>query len=163
MEIVRNYDSPIGTLLLRATESGLASISFADGPAAPSALDPADCSLDRIISDTEKWLDVYFSGSVPDFTPQLAVRTTVFRAEIYDILLRIPYGQTRTYGEIAAGMAAVRGIPRMSARAVGSAVGHNPVPIIIPCHRVIGADGGLTGYSGGLEKKEFLLRLEKII
>ena len=87
----------------------------------------------------------------------------MFRAEIYDILLRIPYGQTRTYGEIAADMAAVRGIPRMSARAVGSAVGHNPVPIIIPCHRVIGADGGLTGYSGGLEKKEFLLRLEKII
>ena len=163
MEAMRNYPSPAGTLVLRATESGLASISFADETLSPSAADNGSRSAARILADTEKWLDMYFSGSVPDFTPQLDVRTTAFRSEVYGILLRIPYGRTMTYGEIAAGIATSRGTPKMSARAVGSAVGHNPVPIIIPCHRVIGADGGLTGYSGGLDKKEFLLRLEKII
>ena len=110
---------------------------------------------------TEKWLDIYFSGNIPDFTPPISLSGTPFKLMIWEMLRGIPYGETVSYGDIAKQAAEKRGIEKMSSQAVGGAVGKNPVAIIIPCHRVIGADGSLTGYGGGIEKKEFLLRLEK--
>lgn len=114
-----------------------------------------------IFAQTCSWLDIYFSGKAPDFTPKISLQTTPFRRAVYDILLTIPYGQTMTYGEIARTLAKQLGIDHMSAQAVGGAVGHNPISIIIPCHRVIGAGGRLTGYAGGLDRKTSLLKLEK--
>lgn len=109
------------------------------------------------------WLDIYFSGNEPDFTPKLNPQGSPFRKTVWDIMLKIPYGKTTTYGQIAQQIAKQKGIKNMSAQAVGGAVGHNPISIIIPCHRVIGANGNLTGYAGGLDKKCYLLKLEKAI
>ena len=114
-----------------------------------------------VFDQTAAWLDIYFSGRDPGFTPELALRGTPFRKAVWEILLTIPFGRTMSYGEIAETVARQMGKPRMSAQAVGGAVGHNPVSIIVPCHRVIGADGSLTGYAGGLEKKARLLSLER--
>ena len=108
-----------------------------------------------------KWLDVYFSGKEPDFTPPLRMETTPFRKAVWEILLTIPFGQTMTYGEIADMIAGRTGLEKMSAQAVGGAVGHNAISLIIPCHRVVGSNGSLTGYAGGIEKKVKLLTMEK--
>jgi len=116
-----------------------------------------------IFTQTIKWLDTYFGGKVPDFTPPISLQTTPFRKAVYEILISIPYGQTMTYGEIANILAEQKGIERMLAQAVGGAVGHNPISIIIPCHRVVGTDGSLTGYAGGLDRKIKLLKLEKAL
>ncbi len=110
---------------------------------------------------TARWLDIYFSGAAPDFTPKIAPRGTEFRMRVWRILMEIPWGQTMTYGEIASRIERERGGVRMSARAVGSAVGHNPISLIIPCHRVTGARGSLTGYAAGIDKKFRLLEMEK--
>ena len=107
---------------------------------------------------TEKWLDVYFSGREPDFTPPLRMEGTPFRMRVWELLREIPYGSLTSYGAIAEKLRAA-GI-KASPRAVGGAVGANPVSIIVPCHRVIGSDGSLTGYAGGIETKKALLRLE---
>lgn len=115
-----------------------------------------------VFAETKKWLDLYFQGKEPDFTPQLSLKGSPFRMTVWEILLAIPYGQTITYGEIAARIAAQKGIPHMSAQAVGGAVGHNPISIIVPCHRVVGTNGSLTGYAGGIDKKMELLKLEKV-
>ena len=110
-----------------------------------------------------QWLDLYFSGHTPSFVPAWSTpNLTHFQHEVQSALRAIPWGQTRTYGDIAAEIARARGIPKMSAQAVGQAVGANPLCILIPCHRVIGANGTLTGYGGGLENKKALLRLEGI-
>ncbi len=114
-----------------------------------------------IFKNARKWLDIYFSGREPDFTPPLLLRGSDFQNEVWNLLRKIPYGQTATYGEIAKRLASARGIERMSARAVGAAVGRNPISIIVPCHRVIGASGGLTGYAAGADKKAYLLNLER--
>ena len=108
------------------------------------------------------WLDQYFSGKIPDFTPHIHLEGTPFQKEVWEILLTIPYGQTVTYKHIAQLIAKRRGLPpnKMSAQAVGGAVGRNPIPIIVPCHRVIGTDGTLTGYAGGLWRKQWLLEHE---
>ena len=107
-----------------------------------------------------EWLDIYFSGKAPDFTPPLAIEgASPFRRRVWEILLQIPFGGTLTYGQIAARIQRETG-KRVSAQAVGGAVGHNPISIIIPCHRVVGSDGSLTGYAGGLDKKLALLKLE---
>ncbi|MCR5662364.1 MAG: methylated-DNA--[protein]-cysteine S-methyltransferase [bacterium] len=113
-----------------------------------------------IFDETRRWLDIYFSGKNPSFTPPLLMRATSFRKAVWEILLTIPYGKTTTYGEIAAALAQKRGVPRISAQAVGNAVGHNAISLIIPCHRVIGANGGLTGYAAGIDRKACLLDLE---
>ena len=115
-----------------------------------------------VFKDTCRWLDTYFSGKDPGFTPPLAMRTTPFRKQVWEIMLQIPYGRTLTYGEIADKIAKKRGIKKMSAQAVGGAVGHNSISLIIPCHRVIGSDGNLTGYAGGIKTKIKLLNLEGI-
>lgn len=111
---------------------------------------------------TARWLDIYFEGREPDFTPPLSPAGTGFQTVVWDILRNIPYGMTVTYGAIAAETADRLGVKKMSAQAVGGAVGHNPVSVIIPCHRVLGKNGSLTGYAGGLERKLALLRLEGI-
>lgn len=113
-----------------------------------------------IFQDTIRWLDIYFGGKNPNFTPRLSMKTTPFRRSVWNVMLTIPYGQTMTYGRIAEIIAAQRGISRMSAQAVGNAVAHNAISIIIPCHRVVG-NGSLTGYAGGLNRKTELLKLEQ--
>jgi methylated-DNA-[protein]-cysteine S-methyltransferase len=115
-----------------------------------------------IFEDVKKWLDIYFAGKEPDFMPPLMPKGNNFQQSIWSILRKIPYGQINTYGEIAKQFVAENGSARMSARAVGNAVGHNPISILIPCHRVMGKNGSLTGYAGGIDKKLKLLQLEGI-
>ncbi len=117
---------------------------------------------DKILGDTKKWLDLYFSGEEPDFTPKLKLEGTEFRRDVWKILLEIPYGETLSYKDIANKLMASGKYERISAQAVGGAVGHNPLSIIIPCHRVVGTSGSLTGYAGGLARKVRLLELEGI-
>ena len=156
------YDSPLGKMIMTSDGESLTGLWFteksryADENAA--ALTERDLPVFR---ETARWLDVYFGGGIPAFTPPLLLRGTTFRKAVWDILLTIPYGQTTTYGAIAAALAEERGVPRMAAQAVGGAVGHNLVSLIVPCHRVIGADGTLTGYGGGLDRKARLLALEQ--
>ena len=111
-------------------------------------------------AETEKWLDIYFSGKIPDFTRYLIENPTPFRKKVSDIMLRIPYGKTTTYNSIAAEIATNAGIAKMSAQAIGGAVGWNPICIIVPCHRGVGSNGCLTGYGGGIRNKIALLKLE---
>lgn len=115
-----------------------------------------------IFKKTSKWLDVYFKGNVPDFTPKYKIENlTPFRKEVIDIINENPFGKTLTYNDIAKIIAKKRGIEKMSSQAVGGAVGWNPICIIIPCHRVVGTNGSLTGYGGGIKNKVALLTLEK--
>ena len=164
MEYLWHYDSPLGGMTMASDGRALTALRF-DRPGLTG--DGADIRRETrwlpVFDDTCRWLDRYFSGQVPDFTPSLSLCGTPFRQAVWEILLTIPYGQTMFYGEIATCVAEARGIGRMSAQAVGGAVGHNPIAIIVPCHRVIGADGSLTGYAAGLDKKRRLLQLEKII
>ena len=114
-----------------------------------------------IFKDVSRWLDIYFSGREPDFTPDFRIdNATPFRKNVLEILSHIPFGKVLTYGEIAKTIAERNGLAKMSAQAVGGAVGWNPICIIVPCHRVIGANNKLTGYGGGIENKIALLRLE---
>lgn len=117
---------------------------------------------DKILGETKKWLDLYFSGEEPNFTPRLKLEGTEFRRDVWKILLEIPYGETLSYKDIAEKLMASGKYERMSSQAVGGAVGHNPISIIIPCHRVVGTSGSLTGYAGGLARKVKLLELEGI-
>ena len=114
----------------------------------------------HVFEETSQWLNIYFSGRQPKFIPRILLKGTAFRQAVWQVLLTIPYGETMTYGEIAALLAAERGVPRISAQAVGGAVGHNPIAIIVPCHRVIGKGGKMTGYAGGIHRKEWLLDSE---
>ena len=151
-----HYDSPLGGMTMVSDGISLTALKFdgtrfafkfADGIPATTAL--------PVFDETRCWLDLYFAGKKPDFTPSLAPLGTPFQQKVWDILLTIPYGKTMSYGDVARRIS-----PTMSAQAIGGAVGRNPIGIIIPCHRVIGADGSLTGYGGGLERKRWLLELE---
>ena len=157
-----HYTSPLGGITLSSDSKTLTGLWFDGQKYFPRKLveESSEAEL-PIFTQTCNWLDIYFSGKEPGFTPPISLNTTQFQKAVYDILLTIPYGQTMTYGEIAKIIANQQGAEHMSAQAVGSAVGHNPVSIIIPCHRVVGADGSLTGYAGGLDKKTALLKLEK--
>ena len=163
MQYTAHYRSPLGTILLAADDAGLTGLWF-EGQryfALHLAADYIEKETD-ILMQAKKWLDIYFSGHEPDFLPPLHVEGTSFHREVCEIMLSIPYGKTMTYGEIAQTLASRRGITKMSARAVGGAVGHNEISIIIPCHRVIGANGNLTGYGGGISRKVRLLELEGV-
>ena len=116
----------------------------------------------HVLAETKRWLDHYFSGEEPGFTPPLNPAGNEFRQAVWRLLLDIPYGQTTTYGAIADLLAKRRGVAKMSAQAVGGAVGHNEISIIVPCHRVVGANGNLTGYGSGLNNKIKLLQLEGV-
>ena len=161
MDYVWHYDSPLGGITLGSDGKALTGLWFDDQEHYAVALPlHAECRKLPVFDETCSWLDIYFSGQAPGFTPELALRGTPFRKAVWEILLTIPFGKTMSYGEIAERLARQMGISRMSAQAVGWAVGHNPVSIIVPCHRVIGADGSLTGYAGGLERKARLLEIE---
>ena len=155
------YPSRLGDILLAADEIGLTGLWFFGQSYFADTLPDEHVSQETpVLTKAKRWLDIYFSGEEPKFTPPLHPVGTAFRQAVWKILLQIPYGQTVTYGEIAQQLAAEQGISTMSAQAVGGAVGHNKISIIIPCHRVIGADGSLTGYAGGIHKKIALLKLE---
>lgn len=161
MIFIQHYDSPLGGILLAADETGLTGLWF-DGQKFFARDLPAERVAQNTpaLSEVKRWLDIYFTGKEPDFMPPLHPIGSAFRRSVWDILLRIPYGQTTTYGEIARQLAEKQGRPRIAAQAVGGAVGHNKISIIIPCHRVVGTNGSLTGYAGGIDKKVKLLEWE---
>lgn len=164
MQYISTYHSPIGKILLAADETGLTGLWFDGQKYYANHLDAEHKEADMPIFETvQKWLDIYFSGQEPDFMPPVHLLGSSFQIRVWKLLQQIPYGQTVTYGELAQKIAEERGLAHMSAQAVGGAVGHNAVSIIVPCHRVVGSDGGLTGYAGGLEKKKYLLTLEGIL
>ena len=155
MLFLTHYASPLGPILLAADETGLTGLWFEGQKYFPSFLGVDYQEKETpILTETVRWLDVYFSGKDPGLLPPLHPQGSPFRQTVWDILLTIPRGQTITYGEIA------RRLGVRSAQAVGGAVGHNPISILIPCHRVVGSDGSLTGYAGGLDRKTRLLQLE---
>lgn len=163
MQYTKTYDSPLGEILLAADEQGLTGLWFDKEKYFARNLDPEHKPGDLpALKETCSWLEVYFSGIEPTFTPPLHIIGTPFQKEVWQILLQIPYGETVTYGDIAQQIASNRGVEKMSAQAVGGAVGHNEISIIIPCHRVVGTNGSLTGYAGGVDKKNFLLSLEGV-
>ena len=162
MPYTAHYKSPLGDILLAADDMGLTGLWFeGEKYYARHLAREHEMRRTAVHEQTAAWLDVYFSGEEPNFTPPLHPIGSAFRQEVWQILLQIPYGQTTTYGEIAGQLAEKHGMDHMSAQAVGGAVGHNEVSIIIPCHRVVGANGSLTGYAGGIDKKVRLLELEK--
>ena len=162
MEYIHHYHSPLGGITMASDGEALTGLWF-DGQkyfAVTLSKEHEEKRL-SVFEETDRWLDIYFQGKEPDFLPPVSFAGgSEFRQEVWKILLSIPYGKTMTYGEIAACIAKQRGLTRMSAQAVGGAVGHNPISIIVPCHRVVGTDGSLTGYAGGIDKKVGLLKLE---
>ena len=155
------YKSKLGDILLAADAIGLTGLWFEGQKYFARGLgsEYEERKL-PLFKDGKCWLDLYFSGQEPKFQIPIHLIGTSFQQEVWELLCEIPYGETRTYGEIAAKLAKRRGIVSMSAQAVGGAVGHNEVSIIIPCHRVVGTNGSLTGYAGGIDKKVELLTLE---
>ena len=162
MDYIYRYDSPIGKMTMASDGTALTGLWF-DGQKyfAGTLSEPYEEKILPVFEDTISWLDTYFSGEIPDFTPELSVQSTPFRKAVWDILLTIPYGQTITYGEIADIIAQQTG-KKMSAQAVGGAVGHNPVSIIIPCHRVVGADGSMRGMQEVLTGKDSCWSLKEL-
>ncbi len=151
------YSSPVGKLLLRNEDEKLTDIIFAGDKVISIEEKDSD-----VLRKTKMWLDLYFSGKVPDFVPDFKLEGSDFQIQVLKEIQKIPYGENMTYGEIAREVAKERGIDKMSPQAVGNAAGKNRIPIIIPCHRVLGAGNRLKGYSGGIEIKKYLLELEGI-
>lgn len=164
MDFIHTYNSPLGKITLASDGKNLVGLWFDEGRffAEELSAEVEENTNLPIFDETLHWLDIYFSGKVPDFTPSLLVRGSEFRKRVCEILTEIPYGKTLTYGEIASRIAKERGLGKMSAQAVGGAVAHNPISLLIPCHRVIGANRNLTGYSGGIWRKIKLLELEGV-
>ncbi len=163
MDYLHHYVSPLGNMTLASDGQSLIGLWFDDQKHFACTLEePAQEKDLPVFEETIRWLDIYFEGGVPDFLPSLAPRGTAFQKEVWDALLTIPYGKTMTYGDIARILGKRRGFVKMSAQAVGGAVGYNPISLIIPCHRVVGTKGKLTGYAGGLDRKDKLLTLERI-
>lgn len=160
----QHYQSPLGRITMASDGDALIGLWFDGQKYFADTVKGEMTEQDLpVFKETARWLDRYFSGQQPDFTPPIAFRGKVseFRKEVWKLLLSIPYGQTTTYGEIARQISRQKGVSGMSAQAVGGAVGHNPISIIVPCHRVIGTNGNLTGYAGGIDKKVKLLELER--
>ena len=155
------YESPLGTMVMLGTLSYLTDLFFIDEAHAPS-YDDAEYieQLTGPFEVTIMWLDQYFNGKKPFITPPIQLEGTDFRKSVWSILQTISYGNTTTYGAIGKQIAQQQGKEKFSAQAVGGAVGYNPISIIIPCHRVIGSNGKLTGYAGGIERKKYMLDLE---
>ncbi len=145
------YHSPLGPIALTTEGEAITKLAFSPidtlGTIVPIETIP-------LFQSTRRWLDLYFSGHKPDFTPPLSLHGTAFQQRVWQALLEIPYGHTTTYGALA------RRIGCRSAQAIGQAVGRNPVAIIVPCHRVVGSNGSLTGYAYGVERKRHLLQIE---
>lgn len=163
MHYIYEYKSPIGDITMASDGTSLIGLWFNKQKYFASTLSSKyEYKSLPIFEETILWLDTYFSGIKPDFIPQIKLNGTSFRIEIWQMLQQIPYGTTLTYGDIAKKIAIKKGLATMSAQAVGGAVGHNPISIIIPCHRLLGSNGSLTGYAGGIDKKTALLKLEGI-
>lgn len=161
MEYISEYSSPIGDILLASDEKAVTGLWFKEQKYFAATLDKENGQGETLVlKEAKLWLDGYFAGKRVDTTVPLAPKGSAFRQEVWKILMEIPYGEVATYGEIARRMAERMGRISMSAQAVGGAVGHNPVSILIPCHRVVGTDGSLTGYAAGTDKKKWLLELE---
>lgn len=156
------YESPLGRLLLAAEENGLCGLWLEGQKYFASGLkEPTEDPESPILRLASGWLDAYFAGQKPEIRElPLKIQGSDFRQRVWKLLCGIPYGEVTTYGELAKRLGVETGWGSMSAQAVGGAVGHNPISIIIPCHRVVGADGSLTGYAGGISKKLWLLRHE---
>ncbi len=162
MQNITYYHSPLGTLLIAAEEAHITGVWFEGQSYFAQTLDPQTEEVETpVLLEAKRWLDMYFSGRKPDCLPPLRPRGTAFQQEVWEILLTIAYGKTMTYGEIAVILAKKQGRAHMSAQAIGGAVGHNPISILIPCHRVVGKDGAMTGYAGGVNRKLALLQLEQ--
>jgi len=158
VKYIMRVPSPIGELTLVAEEEKLTEIRFDN--AGPVQGEVTERKI-PVLRKTAEWLDIYFSGKEPDFMPEIEAKGSEFRKSVWKHIAKIPYGETVTYGQIAKRIAEERDIAHMAAQAVGGAVGANPVPLIVPCHRVMGSGGKLTGYGGGIEKKIILLEIEK--
>ncbi len=154
--LTTHYDSPLGGMTMASDGQALIALCF-DGTKSGARFS-GSVSEEKalpVFDETRRWLDLYFAGKKPSFTPLLAPHGTSFQLQVWEALLTIPYGETVSYGDIAK-----RFSSKMSAQAIGGAVGCNPIGIIIPCHRVIGADGSLIGYGGGLDRKRWMLEME---
>lgn len=160
--IYTNLESPLGKITVSAENDALTGLWFVGQKYYPSHKDiGAYAPTHPIFIKLRQWLEDYFAGKRNRSLPKLEPNGTSFQKAVWEILLEIPYGHVSTYGEIAKKIAHSKGVSSMSAQAVGGAVGHNPISILIPCHRVVGANGSLTGYAGGLEKKKALLQIEQ--
>lgn len=155
------YSSPLGKLTLFSNGTHLTRLCF-DTTLDEKRLETSEMKDLSVFDESKRWLDEYFKGDEPKFTPNILLKGSEFQCEVWDLLRLIPYGKLSTYGNLAKQIAHKRGMIKMSARAVGTAVGRNPVPIIIPCHRVIGTNNKLTGFTGGIDKKVILLKCEHI-
>lgn len=166
MYYVMNYESPLGKIELASKGDELVGMWLEDQKYFFGSISGEDMERKDnhpVLLSAVHWLDCYFAGEKPEISKlPLAPAGSEFRKKVWNILCEIPYGATMTYGEIAKRIARESGKLRMSAQAVGGAVGHNPISIIIPCHRVVGTDGSLTGYAGGLTKKIWLLNHEGV-
>ena len=158
------YDAPYGRYVMAAEDGALTGLWLEGQKYFPSDLPEPSGEEAEIFARTRRWLDAYFAGRQPEVSAlPIAPRGSAFAQGVWQLLLEIPYGQTVTYGQLAKRLAEQRGLPQLSAQAVGGAVGHNPISVIIPCHRVLGVKNRLTGYAGGLDVKTFLLKLEGVL
>lgn len=163
MRVTHHYKSPLGGVTMLSDGEALLGLWFDGQKYFPADLPAREGEKNLPVwEQADRWLALYFAGKKPDFLPPLRMETTPFRRRVWQELLKIPYGQTTTYGELARRIASERGVDRFSAQAVGGAVGHNAISLMIPCHRVVGSGGELTGYAGGIEKKRALLTLEGV-
>ena len=161
MNYMCKYNSEIGNIIMVSDGENLTGLWFEGQKHFLNLFEEHQEDLE-IFSKAKEWLDIYFSGKKPEFSIPVLFSGTEFRVKIWNILKEIPYGEVITYGDIARRLAKEKGIRKMSAQAVGAAVGHNPISIIVPCHRVIGNNNNLTGYAGGIDRKKRLLQLEGI-
>lgn len=161
-QYIDTYASPLGIITMGSNGRQLTGLWFEGQKYFGDTLcdQPQHHAL-PIFDETRTWLDVYFQGKRPSFTPPMLLNDTPFRRTVWQLLLTIPYGETTTYKDIAMKWARQHGVKSISSQAVGGAVGRNPISIIIPCHRVIGTNGSLTGYAGGLDRKRWLLQWEQ--
>ena len=158
MLVTAFYDSPIGRMAMTADGAYITRLSFLHDKAEEPARGCKNAAMDAGF----RWLDEYYAGGVPKSCPPILLKGTDFQRMVWDLLMAVPYGQTTTYGALAR-LIEAKTHRRMSAQAVGGAVGRNPIAVIVPCHRVVGADGSLVGYADGLDKKAALLKIEGII
>ncbi|MCE3036831.1 methylated-DNA--[protein]-cysteine S-methyltransferase [Helicobacter sp. faydin-H20] len=155
-----NFLSPLGSLTITADSNSIITLDFTDDLDLNTNFPHLQNQENAILTKAKKWLETYFDAKEPNFSITMRFIGSDFQKEVWDILCKIPFGKTISYGEIAQIIAKRRNIKRMSAQAVGRAVGSNKIAIIVPCHRVIGANGNLVGYASGLDKKLQLLKLE---
>jgi methylated-DNA-[protein]-cysteine S-methyltransferase len=156
-----SIETPLGPMTAAAEDEALTGLWFTGQKYFPSKADSWTNKREQLVfAALRSWLEAYFEGKNPHVDFSLNPHGSAFQKSVWEILLQIPYGKITTYGEIAKQLERKQDIASMSAQAVGGAVGHNPVSLVIPCHRVVGAGGHLTGYAGGIDKKEFLLKLE---